>query len=352
MIDDKSILFEKKAYKTLDTLVKTASVSSVFLLIDNNTKTHCLDHFKNRVSFNFKTVLIPFGEMHKNLETCSVIWQNLSDNGADRQSLLINLGGGVITDIGGFTASCFRRGIAFVHIPTTLLGMIDAAIGGKNGVDFKNLKNQIGVIKQPEMILIDQVFLKTLPHNQMVSGFAEMIKHGLINVKSHTYFDKCLDLEKVDSENIKDLVEESIKIKKMIVDADTSEKGIRKILNYGHTLGHAIESYRLSLDPTKHLLHGEAIAIGLVLETFISHKMFGYPKRVLNQLKSLVKRFYISQNFGRDEISQIIDLMKYDKKNIKGKVNFVLLKNIGQYVLDCQVENKLIYEAFDFYAKD
>jgi len=349
---ENKILFENEAFKILEQYVNSKSISRVYLLLDLNTEAYCLDYFKRQIGFDFETIVIPSGETYKTLDTCADIWQILSDKGADRQSLLINLGGGVITDIGGFVASCYRRGINFVHIPSTLLGMVDAALGGKNGVDFKNLKNQIGVIRQPELILIDKHFLKTLPQNQIISGYAEVIKHGLINIKSEEYFKSSLALSNINHKTIRQLIEESITIKNSIVNQDSNENGIRKILNYGHTLGHAIESYRMSLDSSKHLLHGEAVAIGLILETYISHKTYAFPVSHLNALTSFVKKFYEHQSFDSNEISKIIELMKYDKKNVGSQINFVLLKGIGNYVLDCQVDNKLIYEAFDYYNKN
>lgn len=346
-LDHNGVFFGKNDVKYLNTLVENNQYSSIFVLVDENTKKYCLNLLKTIIKFDFKSITIPAGENFKTLETCADIWQKLSDEGADRKSLLLNLGGGVVTDIGGFVASCYKRGIDFVHIPTSLLGMVDAAIGGKNGVDFKNLKNQIGVIRNPEMILIINDFLNTLPDEQIVSGFAEIIKHGLIN--SEEYFSNCLKIDNLDLKNVSHLIDKSVEIKSKIVKEDAEEKGLRKVLNYGHTLGHAIESYRMSLAPEKHLLHGEAIAIGLVLETYISYKMYGFPKEFLDQLKTCVEKFYNPQNFNDQEQKTIFDLMKFDKKNYKDQINFVLLKNIGEPVLDCKVDNKLIEEAFDYY---
>ncbi len=275
------------------------------------------------------------------------IWEFLSNNGADRKSLLINLGGGLVTDIGGFAASCFRRGIAFLHVPTTLLAMVDAAIGGKNGVDLRHLKNQIGIVNQPEMIAYDYTYLSTLPKQEIISGYAEALKHGLIQSKS--YFSDCLRIEIKDAQSVLPIIEESIKIKLNIVLQDTHEKGIRKALNFGHTLGHAIETYRLGLEPSKHLLHGEAIAIGLVLETYISKELFGFPTSELERLKAFIDSTYTKQQFSIDDQNEIINLMKFDKKNIGNAINFVLLEAIGKPKLDCKVNNDLIYKAFDYY---
>jgi len=342
-----SVYFGQNAFDQLNHVIENDVFSSVVVLMDTNTKFHCLPILKHKLSTDFKTICIDPGEGFKNIHTCLFIWEQLSKTGADRNALLISLGGGVVTDIGGFAASCFKRGIAFVHLPTTLLGMVDAAIGGKNGVDLNTLKNQIGIIRRPHMIGIDSQFLKTLPKQQIVSGYAEMIKHGLIH--SDSYFDSCISTDELKGEYIEHLITESVSIKLNIVEEDINEKGLRKALNYGHTLGHAIESFRMSFDKSRQLLHGEAIAIGLVLETFISHRLFKFPKYRLDQLKTYIHNQYSFHRFDKSEQLHIIDLMKHDKKNTKGNINFVLLKNIGNPLLNCKVENDLIHEAFDYY---
>lgn len=341
------VFCDNKSLEKLDSFVKDNDFSSVFVLIDDNTEKCCLSVFDKYINFNYKSIQIASGETFKTLETCSHIWQKLSDEGADRKSLLLNLGGGVVTDIGGFVASCYKRGIPFVHIPTSLLGMVDAAIGGKNGVDFKNLKNQIGVIRNPKMVLIYKEFLSTLAKEQIISGFAEMLKHGLID--SEVYFFDCIEIKDLNLKSVSALIDKSVEIKSEIVMKDAEEKGLRKVLNYGHTLGHAIESYRMTLESSRHLLHGEAIAIGLILETYISHKLFGFPEKILNQLTTYIHQLYKIQYFDSQEQIKIIDFMKFDKKNFKDQINFVLLKNIGEPVFDCKVENQLIFEAFKYY---
>lgn len=347
MLNSNSIHIGKDSYQILTKYVNNYNFSSVFVLVDEHTNRFCLPHFSKQINFNFSPIIISAGEANKTVETCLDIWEFLSNNGADRKSLLINLGGGVVTDIGGFAASCFRRGIKFLHIPTTLLGMVDAAIGGKNGVDFKHLKNQIGVVRQPEMIVYDFSYLETLPLPEIKSGYAEAVKHGLIQSKD--YFNACVGLQQLDSNTVLKIIEESISIKLQIVLQDTNEKGIRKALNFGHTLGHAIETYRMGFDASKHLLHGEAIAIGLVLETFISKEVFGFPNQDLERLKSFIDTIYTKQFFSTTDQNEIINLMKFDKKNVGTDINFVLLEEIGKPVLDCKVNNSLIYKAFDYY---
>lgn len=346
-LNKNSIYFGNNAYVELSQFIDKAKISKIFVLIDDNTKVHCFPYFKTQVNFDFKVVEIQHGELNKTLDTCQFIWKELSHLGADRKSLLINLGGGVVTDIGGFVASCYRRGISFLHVPTTLLGMVDAAIGGKTGVDLMNLKNQIGVINQPEMILYDFDFLSTLPLIELKSGFAEVLKHGLIHSKR--YVQDCLDIKTIHTKSVIPLIEESIEIKQRIVLQDTQEHGLRKALNYGHTLGHAIETFRMGLEQSMHLLHGEAIAIGLVLETYLSKEIFGFPEDDLMQLKKFVNATYNRQFFSKDDQREIIALMKFDKKNVGNNINFVLLEDIGRPRLDCKVDNDLIYKAFEYY---
>ena len=347
LLSANSIHLGNSVYKRLNSYISEQNYSKVFLLVDNNSQQYCLTRFDKNIDFQVEVIKINSGEQFKTLDTCQIIWSELSEKGADRKSILINLGGGVITDIGGFVASCFRRGISFLHIPTTLLGMVDAAIGGKTGVDLMHLKNQIGVINQPDMVLYDFRFLSTLPKIELVSGFAEILKHGLIVSKN--YLDKCFTVNDISYETVIPLIQESIETKLKIVLEDTNENGIRKALNYGHTLGHAIETYRMEQESSQHLLHGEAIAIGLVLETFISKELYGFPEEDLEKLKNFIDSTYVKQDFSNKDQNEIINIMKYDKKNIGDNVNFVLLKEIGKPVLDCKVDNDLIFTAFEYY---
>lgn len=349
LLEKNKVFINSTPNSEIDYFIDNHNISSVYVLVDENTNAHCLEIFTQNTSLSFEVIEIPAGEKHKHINTCLHIWEQLSEKGADRKSLLINLGGGVVTDVGGFAASCFRRGIKFVHVPTTLLAMVDAALGGKNGVDLNNLKNQIGVINLPEMILVNKHYLKTLPKNEIFSGFAEMLKHGLITDDGDRYFYDCLQTENFSELQVSELIEKSIAIKLKVVEKDINESGLRKILNYGHTLGHAIESFRMGFSKDLQLLHGEAIAIGLILESFISHKMYDFPKTYLEDLKAFVLKHYELQNFDRHSQSDIIELMRYDKKNEANQVNFVLLKDIGVPVFDCKVENDLIFEAFDYY---
>ncbi|MBT8302273.1 MAG: 3-dehydroquinate synthase [Maribacter sp.] len=344
-----SVHFNDQAFEAMNNCLTSKSYSKIFVLVDENTKAHCLPIFKEQLSdtFSFDLIEIKSGEEHKNIDTCNAVWQALSEMDADRKSLLINLGGGVVTDLGGFVASTYKRGIHFINIPTTLLAMVDASVGGKTGVDLGPLKNQIGVINQPEMVLVVTRFLQTLEERQMQSGFAEMLKHGLIQSKA--YWEELTALS--DLENIDDHIYKSVTIKNKVVIVDPTEQGLRKILNYGHTLGHAIESYFLESREKKTLLHGEAIAIGMILETYLSYKLTGLTKEALENIKSTFLQHYQKIDFTDKDISAILSLLKFDKKNSHGQINFVLLESIGRPIIDVKIPNELYIEAFAYYKE-
>lgn len=350
-IESCPIYFFNEAFEALNKSIKTNAYSSIFILTDTNTQENCCTFLLQKIETDkrIEVLEIDAGEKNKTLAKCTQLWETLSELGADRKSLLINLGGGVVTDLGGFVASCFRRGIDFIHVPTSLLGMVDASIGGKNGVDLGPLKNQVGVIRNPEMILIDTKFLTTLPAHELRSGLAEMLKHGLIYDKQ--YWEMFVELDKLDAEDLDLLIYASIQIKIAVVEQDPSENGIRKILNFGHTLGHAIESFSLS-NHSKSLLHGEAVAIGMLLEAYISSKLLEFPAEELLQIKEVVTNYYQNPTFSLEEIGEIIQLLKYDKKNSDGNINFVLLHQIGECKIDAHVDNALIYEAFEYLKKE
>lgn len=343
------IHFKTSSYTELNTHLKTANYSKIFVLVDQNTHEFCLPYFLSNLETDLEVEIIEIeaGEIHKNIETCSGVWNVLSELEADRKSLLINLGGGVVTDLGGFVASTFKRGMAYIQVPTTLLSMVDASIGGKTGVDLGHLKNQIGVINTGEMVLIDTNYLNTLPENQMRSGLAEMLKHGLIY--SEDYWNKFTALEKLSLDDLDVLIHESIDIKNQIVEKDPLEHHVRKTLNYGHTLGHAIESYYLSQPDKTAFLHGEAIAIGMILASFISTKLTGFSTETCQHIKDTIVDVFGQPKVSGKDIQPIIDLLKFDKKNEHGKINFVLLEAIGKPKINCQVENNLIFDAFNFY---
>lgn len=345
-----SIHFNNKCYTAINKHISRNNFSKIFILVDENTHQYCLPFFLEKLETNITIEIIEIesGEINKNIDTCSGVWNTLSELNADRKSVLINIGGGVITDLGGFVACTFKRGISYINIPTTLLSMVDASVGGKTGVDLGHLKNQIGIISNPDLVLIDTSFLNTLPQNQMRSGLAEMLKHGLIQDK--TYWDKFQDLSKLNLDDLDLLIYESVIIKKNVVENDPFEDNLRKTLNFGHTLGHAIESYFLSNPDKTTLLHGEAIIVGMILASYISTELVGFPKQTTNSIKDLFINYYGRVTIDKTDYTPIIDLLKYDKKNNHGNINFVLLESIGNAKIDCLVDNSVIIDAFEFYS--
>lgn len=347
-----SVHFNSTAYIELNVYLQNHHFSMIFIIVDSNTNNHCLPQFMAHLETEVSIEIIEIepGEQNKTIETCTGVWNALSELGADRKSLIINLGGGVVTDLGGFVACTFKRGINYINVPTSLLAMVDASVGGKTGVDLGSLKNQIGVINSGDMVLIDTSFLDTLPQNHLKSGLAEMLKHGLI--KSRAYWNQLIDLSKFTIEDLDELIYDSVVIKKDIVTKDPFEINERKHLNFGHTLGHAIESYFLSTDYKAELLHGEAIAIGMILECYISTKLLGFPKDDCALVKKVMLNFFEKVDINASDYDAIIDLLKYDKKNEHGNVNFVLLEEIGKPQVDCLVDNQLIVEAFEYYLNN
>ncbi|WP_306350049.1 3-dehydroquinate synthase [Flavobacterium sp. '19STA2R22 D10 B1'] len=341
-----SIYFNESAYEALNAQLQNKTYSKIFILVDSHTNEYCLPILLPYIATEAEIEIVEFdaGEAYKNIETCVGIWNVLTELGGDRKSLMINLGGGVVTDLGGFVASTFKRGIDFINIPTTLLSMVDASVGGKTGVDLGNLKNQIGVINTPLMVLIDTHYLETLPQAEMRSGLAEMLKHGLIF--DQNYWNKFLDLTTLNFDDLDELIYESVVIKNTIVMQDPRENGIRKALNFGHTLGHAIESYFLENENKTTLLHGEAIAVGMILESYLSLQKNYLNLTQYNQIKNTIKAIFNTVHFDENDIEPILDLLIHDKKNEFGKIQFALIENIGKIILDQNVENETINAAF------
>ena len=345
-----TIHFNNTCYSSLNKHLKDNNFSKIFILVDENTHQFCLPLFLEKMETTavIEIMEIESGEINKTIETCVGVWNTLSELDADRKSLLINIGGGVITDLGGFVACTFKRGIAYINVPTTLLSMVDASVGGKTGVDLGHLKNQVGVISNPNLVLIDTNYLNTLEVNQMRSGLAEMLKHGLIT--GDDYWSKFEDLSKLSLDDLDGLIYESVIIKKNVVEEDPFENGLRKTLNFGHTLGHAIESYFLSNPNKTTLLHGEAVVVGMILACYISTELTNFPKEKTLKIKDLFLSYYGKITIEKSELPEIIELLKYDKKNNHGNINFVLLEAIGVTKIDCLVDDKVILDAFNFYA--
>lgn len=328
--------------------IENYRIDSIFILTDSNTRTLCL---KRLDSMNFlpeNIIEIKAGDDNKNLEALASVWEHLSLNGATRKSLLLNLGGGMVTDLGGFAASTFKRGMEYINIPTTLLGAIDAAVGGKTGINFNGLKNEIGVINPSQSVLIDVRFFQTLDHENFLSGYAEMIKHGLISNSTVWEHIKGFDLNDIDYNSLPNLLQESIDVKQEIVKIDPTEKGIRKALNFGHTIGHAFESYALKIGTPK--LHGYAVAWGMISELYLSYKKCGFDKDILRDAIMLIKENYGALEISCKEYELLYDLMTHDKKNEgDGRILFTLLGGVGDIRINTDVTKKEIFESLDFY---
>lgn len=343
--------FTSQVYPELAAQIQPAIYSKAIIIADTNTSQKCLPYFLSAFATEvpIEIIEIEAGEENKTIETCIQVWEALAEIGADRKSIIINLGGGMVTDLGGFVAATFMRGIEFVNIPTSLLGMVDASVGGKTGIDLGSLKNHVGVITNPKAVFIDTNYLQTLPAQEMRSGLAEMLKHGLIADRG--YWNNFTDMGGLTSDDLDGLIYRSVTIKNSIVSQDPREKGLRKILNFGHTLGHAIESYCLQNQSLPPMLHGEAIAIGMVLEAFISRESGLLPPEEYIEIKSVINALFTVVGFSNKDIKAIIDLLTHDKKNAYGEVQFVLLEAIGRPLYNKTVDKNLIYKAFDDYLQ-
>jgi len=336
-----SILFGVNSGKALDAFLDTKTYSKLFVLMDENSYEFCypLLSSDSEKLLDAELLQIDSGEDNKSIEIAAQLWESLTEYGADRHSLLINLGGGIISDLGGFVASTFNRGMDFVNIPTTLLAMVDASIGGKTGINQGHFKNQIGLFSTPKQIIIDERYLETLPQEQILSAYAEMIKHGLI--ADADYYEKLSSVKLMKPKYLKAFIERSIQIKKEIVEQDPTEKGLRKMLNFGHSVGHAIESFFMNTDA--HLLHGEAVAIGMLAEAYLSHEILKMP---VHELKIIEQNTGFHFNHIRLEDSQLNDIAElvfHDKKKEGNSLNFSLLKQIGKCEINVQVtKNQII----------
>ena len=318
--------------------------TQVFIIVDEHTEEYCLPLITSALPSSSVVIRIASGEVNKNLDTCSTVWNTLSEANADRQALLVNLGGGVITDMGGFCASTYKRGIAFVNMPTTLLSQVDASIGGKLGIDFSGFKNHIGLFQIPNKVIIDPTFLKTLSMEEIRSGYAEIIKHNLI---ANGNFYKTLKKVGIEKINWLQWIESSLEIKNNIVEEDPKEAGVRKLLNFGHTIGHAIESHYL--DSEFHLRHGEAIAIGMISEAFLSTIRTGLSEKELLDITDYLISIYGWRNINENDFEEIVRLTIQDKKNTNNQVNCVLLESIGRAVYDVVINEEEIISSLAYY---
>jgi 3-dehydroquinate synthase len=340
-------VFFEKNLASLEAFITSRNYSQILVLVDRNTNDHCLPILQSALSeiTDYDIIEVDPGEENKKIDFCIGVWKTMLDFGADRKALMINLGGGVVTDMGGFAASTYKRGIDFIQIPTTLLSQVDASVGGKTGIDLDNVKNIIGTFTQPQAVFISGEFLSTLDDRQMRSGFAEVIKHGLIYDKDLFFKTKAVNLE---TDDLDDIVFRSVEIKNEVITEDPTEKGLRKILNFGHTIGHAVEGYSLIHDADP-LLHGEAIALGMICEAYIAHKINRLSEEDLSEIIRAFDNRFERYTFSESIYPELISLMQNDKKNEGKKLGFALLSEIGKCDYNIYVEEELIKESLDFY---
>ncbi|MDR1652626.1 MAG: 3-dehydroquinate synthase [Prevotellaceae bacterium] len=331
----------------IQNIIANVKPDYVFVLTDENTHRLCLPLLQVGLqNTDYSELTIAAGDAVKNVETLNAIWHFLSENGATRQSLLLNVGGGTVTDIGGFAAATFKRGIRFVNIPTTLLAIVDAAFGGKTGINFDGLKNQIGAFAQPEDTIVNIDFLKTLDTKNLLAGFAEMLKHSLLS--DYAFFNQTygFDLDTFDLDELKILVIKNMLFKQSITRNDFNENGRRTILNFGHTFAHAFESWFAKTDTP--LLHGYAVAWGMLCELYLSLLKLNFPKNIFLKISHLIKNAYAKPDFDCKDCEALYSIMRHDKKNVAQLVNFVLLADIGRPLINQSATKEEIFECLDF----
>ena len=349
-MENQAILFTHNPGQEIDRLVSEAAPDRVFLLADEATARLCRPLLADSESLrNATTIVIEATDTHKSLDTLADVWRGLGNGGGSRHSLLVCLGGGMVTDLGGFAASTFKRGIKYINVPTTLLAMVDAAVGGKTGINFNGLKNEVGVFNKAMAVVVDTSFLRTLDAPNLRSGYAEMLKHGLISDTAHWTELLRFDLDNPDLAELQRLVACSIGVKEDIVAQDPLERGLRKALNLGHTLGHAFES--LALAENRPVLHGYAVAWGMVGELYLSCRRTGFPTDRMRQTVDYIRHHYGTFAFTCDHYARLYELMTHDKKNVGGIVNFTLLADVGEIRLDQTATREEIYDVFDFFRE-
>ncbi len=332
----------------VDYAIKSISHDKLFLLTDQNTELKCLPLIKDIKSIREATeIVIHANDNNKTIESLCDVWKVLTNKGATRHSLLINLGGGMVTDLGGFAAATFKRGIKYINIPTTLLGAVDAAVGGKTGINFEGYKNEIGSFYPSESVIISSDFFHTLGHKGILSGYAEMIKHALIQSEEEWEQILSFPLDEIDYSELNELVFRSVNVKKKIVEKDPFEKNIRKALNLGHTTAHAFESFAIA--ENKPILHGYAVAWGIIVELYLSHILCDFPKDKLQRTVRFIQQNYGAFNITCNNYERLYEITGHDKKNQNDIINFTLLSDIGNVQLDQTTDKVMFFEALDFY---
>lgn len=346
---EQRIILSKHFKIELATVISECEHDKIFVLTDKTTKEKCWPLLKSHLSLKHAQVItIEVSDTHKNLATTVKVWEALGDKGATRHSLLINLGGGMVTDLGGFAASTFKRGINFVNIPTTLLAMVDASVGGKTGINFNGLKNEIGVFNDSKFVILDTHFLNTLDEKNIRSGYGEMLKHGLISNEKMWADLLKFDLDHPDLKKLQSMLADSVKVKERIVKEDPHEMGIRKALNFGHTFGHAFEAWSLKHQP---ILHGYAVAYGIICELYLSSVRMHFPTDKMRQTIAFIKANYGSLPITCKDYPELIRLMHHDKKNRGNEINVTLLGDIGDIHINQTVSESESKEVLDFFRE-
>ena len=349
-MDNQEVIISTDLADSLETAIARCPHDKLFILTDSITRELCLPLIAHgsRLTASYN-ITIGATDENKNIASLSHVWEELQRGGATRHSLMVNLGGGMVTDLGGFAASTFKRGFCYINVPTTLLSMVDASVGGKTGINFGGLKNEIGVFSCPSFVILDTVFLNTLDDRNIRSGYAEMLKHGIISDTSHWADLLNFDLNDIDLKRLGDMVATSVAVKERIVNQDPTEKGIRKALNLGHTAGHAIES--LALEEKRTVLHGYAVAWGLICELYLSAVKAGFPQDKLRQTVRFIRENYGIFPITCKEYDRLFEFMTHDKKNTAGIVNFTLMADIGEILIDKTASKEEIFDMLDFFRE-
>ena len=348
-MEKQNIVISADLGRALAEAIAECQPDRLFALADETTARLCLPLAgKCEAMREAGVITIPPTDSNKTLEQLAHVWAELGRLGATRHSLLVNIGGGMVTDLGGFAASTFKRGINYINIPTTLLAMVDASVGGKTGINFGGLKNEVGVFNNASCVILDTEFLRTMDTENMLSGYAEMLKHGLISDEPTWAGLLAFDIERPDLDRLRGMVAASVAVKERIVEQDPTERGLRKALNLGHTAGHAFESLALSRRP---VLHGYAVAYGLVCELYLSATKTGFPTDKMRQTVAFINEHYGKMPITCDDYPALLELMKHDKKNTAGSINFTLLGGIGDIRINQTATKEEIYEALDFYRE-
>lgn len=345
-----NVIISDDVRRELSGILAKYDYDKLVLICDGNSRRYCFDGLVGTMK-EFEeagVAAIEAGDENKNLKSLTAVWEVLGRCGVTRKSLVVNLGGGMVTDLGGFAASTFKRGVRFVNIPTTLLAMVDASVGGKTGINFNGLKNEVGVFSNADYVILDTVFLKTLDSDNVCSGYAEMLKHGLISSEAMWRELLAFDILQPDLDRLRRMVADSVKVKERIVAEDPHEHGIRKALNVGHTVGHAFESFALKRRP---VLHGYAVAYGIVCELYLSARKAGFPTDKLHATVGYIKEHYGKMQITCNDYAELLELMTHDKKNTAGTINFTLLADIGDIRINQTATKEEILEALDFYRE-